>query len=111
PGDWRVGVVARYEDGQPFARWLLVPDLRQGPTLVAVEPRGRSRFMYTLTVDARLEKGFAVGRSRAAAVLEGFNLLNMANEIEEDVLTSPLYRSVSATQPPRVLRLGLRFTF
>ncbi|MEE8218161.1 MAG: TonB-dependent receptor, partial [Vicinamibacteria bacterium] len=31
PGDWRAGVVARYQDGQPFSRVVVVPDLAQGP--------------------------------------------------------------------------------
>jgi hypothetical protein len=111
PGDVRLGVVARYQDGQPFARWLLVPDLHQGPLLVQAFARGRSRFTFTLTVDARAEKGFRWGRARTAAFVEGFNVLNTANEVEEDVLTSPTYRMVTARQPPRVVRLGLRVEF
>jgi TonB dependent receptor/Carboxypeptidase regulatory-like domain len=111
PGDFRLGVVARYEDGQPFGRWLLVPDLRQGPLLVEAFARGRSRFTFALTVDARVEKGFRWGATRAAAFVEGFNVLNTANEVEEDVLTSPSYRTVIARQPPRIVRAGLRVEF
>lgn len=111
PHDLHFGVVARYEDGQPFARWLLVPDLNQGPTLVHAFAVGRSRFTYMLTVDARAEKGFRIGRTHAAFFVEGFNLLGTANEVEEDVLTSPDYRAVTLRQPPPVARLGVRLGF
>jgi hypothetical protein len=109
--DLRIGVVARYEDGQPFARWLLVPDLRQGPTLVQAFAVGRSRFTFTTTVDARVEKGFAIGKGRAAVFVEGFNVIGLANEMEEDVLTSPNYRAVTVRQPPPAARVGVRLDF
>ena len=74
-------------------------------------PNGRARFTYTLTLDARLEKGFPLGRRRLAAILESFNALGMANEVEEDVVWGPGYRTVTAVQPPRAFRLGLRLDF
>ena len=110
PGDVSIAMVARYQDGQPFAR-LVIPVLAQGPEAVQAIPNGRSRFSYTLTVDAKLEKGFAVGGARMAAVLEAFNLLNTRNEVEEDVTTGPLFRTVTAIQPPRAIRLGARVGF
>ena len=74
-------------------------------------PNGRSRFAYTLTLDARAEQGIDVGRARLSAVVEGFNLLGTAHEVEEDVLTGPAFRTPTARQPPRALRLGLRLDF
>jgi hypothetical protein len=111
PGDVRLGVVARYQDGQPFARVVVSPALNQGPEAVQAIPNGRSRFTYTLTLDARVEKGFAIGRFRPAAVLEAFNLLDTANEVEEDVATGPSFRRPTAIEPPRAFRLGLRLEF
>ena len=111
PGDWRLAAAVRYQDGQPFARVVVASDLRQGPEAVQAIPNGRGRFTYTLTVDARLEKGFRIGRGRLAAILESFNVLGMANEIEEDVVWGPGYRAVTAVQPPRAFRLGLRLDF
>jgi hypothetical protein len=35
----------------------------------------------------------------------------MSNEVEEDVVSGPGFRTISAVQPPRVVRLGFRFTF
>jgi hypothetical protein len=44
-------------------------------------------------------------------VLEAFNLRGTGIEVEEDVTSGPSYRTTSAVQPPRALRLGLRFDF
>ena len=44
PGDVRVGLVARYQDGQPFSRVVLADDLYQGRDWVQVIPPGGQRF-------------------------------------------------------------------
>jgi hypothetical protein len=107
----RLGAIVRYQDGQPFARLFVAPDLAQGAEAVRAIPNGRSRFAYTLTLDARAEHGIDVGRARLSAVAEGFNLLGTAHEVEEDVLTGVGFRTPTAQQPPRALRLGLRLDF
>ena len=129
PADWRVGLVARYQDGQAFGRVVVVQDLAQGPEAVPATPRGQiarewatddagryvvpsgHRFTYTLTVDARVEKGFRWGDRRLALGAEAFNLLDMRQEVEEDTVWGPGFRTPTALQPPRVFRLGLRFDF
>ena len=111
PWDIRIGAVARYQDGQPFSRLVIATDLQQGPEAIQAIPNGRFRFTYTLTVDARVEKGFTLGRRRLAAIVELFNLPNNDREVEEIVVSGPLLRSVSAIQPPRVVRFGLRVDF
>ncbi len=88
PHDVVVGTVARYQDGQPFARMVIAPNLNQGAEAIQAYTDGYSRFTYTFTLDARVEKGFRLGSRRAAAVLEAFNLLNTANEVEEVVVTT-----------------------
>lgn len=108
PGDALLGVVARYQDGQPFAR-LVLAELPQGLTAVQAIQNGRARFTFALTLDARLEKAVDLGRSRkAAVVVEGFNLLQRGHEVEEDAVSGPGYRRVTFRQPPRAIRVGLR---
>jgi len=111
PGGLRVGTVARYQDGQPFARVVVVPDLRQGADFIMAIPRGRARFTFAVTWDARVEKTFTVGRSQLSAVLEAFNLLDNVNETEEDVVSGPAYRTPTFVQPPRTFRGGVRIAF
>jgi hypothetical protein len=111
PGGVRLGSIARYQDGQPFARVVVVPDLRQGADFVMAIPRGRARFTFAISWDARAEKTFTVGRTQLGAVFEVFNLLDNTNEVEEDEVTGPAYRAMTALQPPRTFRAGVRLGF
>jgi hypothetical protein len=111
PGDVRLGVAARYQDGQHFARLIIVPGLNQGVEAIRTSVNGKTRFTYTLTVDARLQKGFNLGGSRLTGVIDAYNLLNTGTEIEEFVVTGPLSRVTSAVQPPRSLHIGLKLSF
>ena len=65
PGGIRLGSVARYQDGQPFARVVVVPDLRQGADFVMAIPRGRARYTFAITWDARVEKIFRSAARRS----------------------------------------------
>jgi hypothetical protein len=113
PHALRLSAVARYQDGQPFARLVVVSDLRQGADFVHAVPEGRHRFSYTLTVDARVEKDFRLKEAELGVVAEAFNLLDARQSVEEDVVTAPAFRERRArfVQPPRALRLGLRLAF
>jgi hypothetical protein len=116
-GVWRLphglqgAAAARYQDGQHFTRVVLAPALDQGLDAIPALPRGRTRFTYAFTLDARIEKQVALGARRATVLLEAYNLLNTNNEVEEDVITGPTFRSPTAVQPPRSIRLGLRYSF
>jgi hypothetical protein len=107
----RGGSVARYQDGQHFTRVVIAHDLNQGTDFVPALPRGLTRFTYAFTLDTRLEKELPVRGYRAALVIHVFNLLNTNNEIEENEVTGPAFRSPTAVQPPRSVRLGVRVTF
>lgn len=111
PHEFRAAVVSRYQDGQPFSRLVVVPDLAQGPDVVTAYLSGRTRFTFTTTVDARIEKGFALGGRRAAVRLELYNLLNLGLEVEENPLTGADFRRTTAVQPPFTARLGFRIEF
>ncbi|MBI4887250.1 MAG: carboxypeptidase regulatory-like domain-containing protein [Acidobacteria bacterium] len=111
PGDYLLSAVARYQDGQPFGRLSVVPDLNQGAEAIYGYRPGRTRFTFTLTVDAHLEKALTIGRTRVAGILEVFNLLNSDKEVEEHVVTGAAFRSPTAVQPPRAARVGLRISF
>ena len=108
---FRMGAVARYQDGQHFARKVVVPDLAQGPEAVQAYTRGHSRFTFTFTLDTRVEQSFALAGGRLAFVLDAFNLLNNSNEVEEDQVTTRVFRASTVLQPPRAVRLGLRYDF
>ncbi|MEO8256453.1 MAG: TonB-dependent receptor [Acidobacteriota bacterium] len=111
PGRIHVGVMARYQDGQPFARLLIVPGLTQGPTAVRAYANGGAAFTYTGTLDVRLQKVFAAGRSEVAAVVDVYNLPNLGKEVAEYVVSGPLFRTPTMRQPPRTALVGVRVGF
>jgi len=111
PRDATFGIVARYQDGQHFARLVIVPDLNQGPEAIRAFRNGRTRFTYTLTIDLRLQKQFAIGGCRLTGLIDAFNLFNKAKEVEEFPVTGPLSRLTAAVQPPRAIHVGARLTF
>lgn len=109
--DFHLGAVARYQDGQHFARLVVVPGLNQGPEIVQAYTRGHSRFTFTFTLDGRVEKGFKAGGGRLALVAEAFNLLGNRLEVEEDPVVTRSFRATTAIQPPRAIRLGVKVEF
>ena len=111
PYDITLGAIARYQDGQPFSRMVVVPDLNQGTEAVQAYPNGGTRFTFTGTLDLRLQKGFTIGSTRLDALFDAYNLLTRSNEVEEYVVTGPDFRTSTAIQPPHSLHLGLRVTF
>ena len=88
-----------------------MPNLNQGAEIIRAFRNGRTRFTFTATLDARLQKGFTVGSKRLAIVLDGYNLLNTQIETEEFEVGGPLSRMTTAVQPPRALHAGLRISF
>jgi hypothetical protein len=107
----RVGVIVRYQDGQPFSRIVVVPGLSQGAEAIQAFANGRSRFAFTGTLDLRVQKGLRIGRARLDVLLDVYNVLNMQKEVEENVVTGPDFRTSTAVQPPRALHLGARVKF
>jgi hypothetical protein len=111
PHDLRVGVIGRYQDGQPFSRMVIVPGLNQGTEMIRSFATGRSRFTFRATLDVRVTRRVAMPGGELGLFLEGFNLLNHSNEVEEYVVTGPRFRETTAVQPPRSFHLGARITF
>jgi hypothetical protein len=67
----------------------LLPGLNQGIEAVRAFRNGRTRFTFSMTVDARLQKGFGSAGHRLTAILDAYNLFNQALEVEEFSVTAP----------------------
>jgi hypothetical protein len=111
PWGIRFGAIARYQDGQPFSRLVVVPNLTQGLLAVRAYPNGGTAFTYTGTLDVRLQKVVAQGRSQVALVMDVYNLPNLSNEVTERVVSGPAFRTPTALQPARTIVLGARVMF
>ncbi len=111
PWDFHAGVIARYQDGQPFARYVLAPNLAQGAEVVRAYPNASNRFTFTGTLDIRLQKGFRAGPVKADAILDFYNLVTRSNEVEEYVMTGDRFRTPTVIEPPHSIHVGVRLTF
>ncbi len=113
PFGTRIGAVAKYYDGQPFARKIVVEGLNQGLFYIQAHPRGVSRFEYNMTVDLRLEKTLTWKKGTLRLFLDGFNILNRNLSTAQNEWTGPDYplRNATEIQSPRVVRAGLNFEF
>jgi hypothetical protein len=109
--DITLGLVGRYEDGQHFARMVVLDGLNQGAEAVRAFRNGRTRFTFSMTVDGRLQKSFTIGERRFTASLDAYNIFNQSNSVEEAQVTGAGPRVETAVQPPRVVRLGIRIPF
>lgn len=113
PLGFRLAALAKYYDGQPFARKIIVTGLNQGPFYVQAFPRGVARYEFNLTLDIRLEKSLKWGPGKGRIFLEGYNILNLAQATEENEWTGPEFplRYATEVQSPRVFRLGIGYEF
>ena len=122
PWGLSAGMVAKYWDGLPFGRKLIVTGLAQGPFYVLATPRGNDpqptgsqghRVEYNLTVDLGIEKTFFISGRRLMARIDVFNLLNQDKNTRENDLSGDSFqaRVPLEIQAPRVFRAGVRYEF
>jgi hypothetical protein len=123
PWGLQISGVAKYYDGLPFGRKLVVTGLNQGPFYILATPRGNywgssdkqggHRVEFNLTVDLGIEKTFRVGDERIGVRLDVFNLLNTNNNTRENDLSGPNFnaRIPLEIEAPRVFRLGMKWRF
>jgi hypothetical protein len=111
PAETTFGIIGRYQDGQHFARLVIMPGLNQGPEAVRAFRNGRTRFTFSMTVDMRLQKTFVLGTRRLTAMIDAYNLFNEYLEVEEIAVSGATSRLKSASQPPLAIHLGVRIPF
>jgi len=112
PSRISLGIVARYEDGQPFSRLAVFDNLNQGPEAVVAYPNGRpTRFTFISTTDVRLQKVTKIGAKQVTLIVDGFNVFNIGREVGEYVIGDANFRATTLIEPPRTIRVGLRIAF
>src|SRR5206468_9746166 len=111
-GGLTVGALARYLDGQPFARLVAVNEgLTQGPTLVRAYRNGGNAFSYQGTLDVRVQRAFRVGRATVTAGVDVYTFPGLQNEVTEYVVAGPRFRQSTETQPPRTGLVSVRVVY
>jgi hypothetical protein len=109
----RLGFLAKYYDGQPFTRMIIVDGLNQGPLFIQAHPRGVARYEYNMTVDVRLEKSLRLGSTVLRLMADVFNVFNQSQATEESPWTNAEFplRFATHIQSPRFIRAGFNFEF
>jgi hypothetical protein len=120
PSSWgglELANVADYMDGLVFARELLVTGLPQGPFVVATTPRGSpgggNRAQYVINWNLRVSRTFELPTGRFRASIDVLDVNNAAQRLQENDLSGPSFnlRLPVSIQPPRFVRLSLRYEF
>lgn len=111
PAQISVGAFARYQDGQPFSRVIVVPGLNQGPSLVRAYRNGGAAFTYTGTLDVRVQRTLTVGRADVTAGLDVYNVPNLRKEVSEYVVAGTRFRAPTELQPPRAALVSVRVAY
>ncbi len=120
PSTWggiELASLAGYADGLVFARRLLVTGLSQGPFLVATtvrgSPEGGNRAQYAINWNLRISRQFDLPVGRLVLWADILNVTNAGQRLQEDDLSGPSFnlRLPVSIQPPRSVRLGLRYRF
>jgi hypothetical protein len=116
-GGIELASLGNYLDGLTFARQLLVTGLAQGPFLVATTPRGSvglgNRTDSVGNWNLRLSREFPLSAGRVAASADILNVTNMGHSLQVSDLTGPSFNLMlpEAIQPPRMVRIELRYDF
>jgi hypothetical protein len=105
------------EHGPAFARQLLVTGLPQGPFLVATtvrgSPNGGNRAEHVTNWNLRLSRRFGLPTGGLTVSADLLNATNAAHRLQESDLSGPSFnqRLPVAIQPPRFMRVELRYAF
>ena len=116
-GGIELASVVNYTDGLVFAREVLVTGLAQGPFLLAStvrgSPEGGNRAQSVMNWNLRLARGFRLRFGDIQAAADLMNVWNAGRGIQEIDASGPSFnmRLPVAVQPPRFVRLELRYAF
>jgi hypothetical protein len=120
PQSWggiELSSAANYLDGLVFARQLLVTGLPQGPLVVATtvrgSPEGGNRAQHVTNMNLRLSRRFRLPTGGVTVSADILNATNAGHLLQESDLSGPSFnlRLPVAIQPPRFVRMELRYEF
>ena len=103
-GSWKL------QSGAQWGRTVSVNFPGDGNRTVRVEPLDSNRAPAVSIVDFRLDKSFRIRNTRLTGMLDIFNTANYGT-VTAFRQTTVNYQEVTGILDPRVVRLGLRFTF
>jgi hypothetical protein len=103
-GSWKL------QSGGQWGRTVSVRFPNDGTRTVRVEPLNANRAPAVSIIDFRLDKSFRVRGTRLTAMLDVFNTANYGT-VTDWRSTTVNYQEVTGILDPRVIRLGVKFSF
>jgi carboxypeptidase family protein len=111
PYQVRVTPILRYQSGTAFARTFSAALNYSSAVTIKAEPVGAERTPNITLFDLRTEKVLRVNRTRVSGFFDVYNIFN-ANEPQTLTTTSgSAWLFPSAITPPRIARLGVKFSW
>jgi hypothetical protein len=108
----RISPLFRYDSGQNYGRIVLASLNYNAAQPILVEPIGTRKQESLKLLDVKVDKQFSLrGRIRLGAYLEMFNVLNANTATAIVWTTGPRFEHPVQVLPPRVARLGAKFSF
>ena len=122
PRGLRVTPILRHQAGQPYARTFTTSALGYGSVRIIAEPINRLRQDNITLLDLRLEKAITLkGGKKLSPFMDLFNVFNANQEqniswnsgtfVRSDGVTILAFQRPTTIVPPRILRIGAKFTF
>jgi len=101
----------RLTKGEPYGRTLNTTGLTQGTVNLTVEPIGTFFYDTVRLLDLRLSKSVIVAGTKLEGLLDIFNVSNSPAILSANNQTGASFGNVLTTVNPRIVRLGVRWSF
>jgi hypothetical protein len=97
--------------GEPYGRTLNTTGLTQGTVNLTVEPIGTFFYSTVRLLDLRFAKSFLISGTKLEGLVDIFNVNNSPAVLSVNTQTGASFGNVLTTVNPRIVRLGVRWSF
>jgi hypothetical protein len=101
----------RLTKGEPYGRTLNTTGLTQGTVNLTVEPIGTFFYSTVRLLDLRFAKSVAISGTKLEGLVDIFNVNNSPAILSVNTQTGASFGNVLTTVNPRIVRLGVRWSF
>jgi len=111
PWDIQSSASIRLTKGEPYGRTLNTTGLTQGTVNLTVEPIGTFFYDTVRLLDLRFAKSVVLAGTKLEGLLDIFNVNNSPAILSVNNQTGASFGGVLTTVNPRIVRLGVRWSF
>ena len=110
---WEISTSAsvRMTKGEPYGRTGNTTGLTQGTVNLTLEPIGTFFYPTVRLLDLRFSKSFRLASTKLEGLVDIFNVNNSPAILSVNTQTGASFGNVLTTVNPRIVRLGVRWSF